>query len=188
MKKLLSWLICAVLLLSISAVCAEESAESEIVPAFEVIVSVPEGYTLEGPVYHTPYICGSQYKPQSEDRPTLALVVSYNDSASDITFNDDMSEADLESYINKVGEDPESGEVVPYTIQKTGLGTKVAVFSHPEGAIEYYSIWHGYEVSLYAYNGDPEGELKPITDEQNDAIMAFLTEMDFAKLIVETEE
>ena len=187
MKKLLSWLLCAVLLMCVPAVFAEESAEPEIVPAFEIIVSVPEGYTLDGPTYITPYICGSQYNPQSEDKPTLALIVSYNESASDITFNDDMSEADLESYINQVAEDPETGEVAPYTIQKTGLGTKVVVFSYTECAKEYYSIWHGYEVSLYAFCGTVD-EVKPITEEHDNAIMAFLTEMDFAKLIAETEE
>ena len=65
---------------------------------------------------------------------------------------------------------------------------QTVLINDPEGYTEFYSVWHGYEVSLHCANLNEQNEPKPLTDDQIAVIMQFLTDMDFQKVIEEVEE
>jgi hypothetical protein len=197
MKKLLSVLLTVALLLSCVSVFAEsadvaeavetEEAPVEVVPAFKLITVIPEGYESQGEDWVTPYIVSTVLKPVAEGKPAIMVIVSYNDSYSDVTFNDEMSDEEFNAQIKELVVDEETGEEMPYTVQKTGLGTRVVVIDDPDGFIEFYSIWHGYEVSLMAANFDADNNPSNPSEEQIAVIMQYLTDMDFQMIIEEAE-
>ncbi len=184
MKKTIATLLAVLMLFSCAALA--EAPASEIVPAFALTTITPDGYAAEDTVWYTPYMGLIRLVPLTADKPHINTVVSYNDSAADITFNDDMAEEDFQSYVKLITTDPETGEEIPYTVEKTGLGTKVIIYTHTY-ATELYTIWHGYEVSVYAYvqTGEEPFASVPVTDEQLAVIMQYLTDMDISTLISE---
>jgi hypothetical protein len=185
MKKVLSVLLTIALLLCNISVLAESEEKAEVIPGFDLIIVVPEGYESMGEEWTTPFLVSEALRPTEDDKPAIMVVVSYNDTFSDVTFNDEMPEADFEAQVNQLVIDEETGEALPYTVMKTGLGTKVIVINDPDGFTEFYSIWHGYEVSLMSANFDADNHATPPTDEQIAVIMQFLTDMDFQKVIEE---
>ena len=185
MKKLLSVLLTAALLLCCVSVFAETEEKAEVVPAFELITVVPEGYESLGETWINPFIVSTTLKPVDESKPAIMGVISYNDAFSDITFNDEMSDEDFDAQVKELVIDQETGDELPYTVMKTGLGTRVVVINDPDGFTEFYSIWHGYEVSLMSANFDENYKATPPTDEQIEVIMQYLTDMDFQKIIEE---
>ena len=184
MKRILSLLLCAMLVYAVAA--AETAGPEAPVLAYEVSVTVPEGYTSDGLIVLDTYKCCQQFLPEDEKKPRLVTIISYNESFADTTFNDQMPEEEFQACVSLIARDEETGEVLPYTVQKTGLGTKIIVFSAEAGATEYYTIWHGYEVSLYAYNGT-EDEALPVTKAQDKTIMQFLTDLDLSAVIDELD-
>lgn len=195
MKKLLSVLLTVALLLCCVSVFAEtEAAESEtaeakaeIVPGFKFITVIPEGYELIDESWQNPFIVSQMLKPVAEGKPAIMTLVSYNDAFSDITFNADMPEDEFKAMVDELVLNQETGEAMPYEIQETGLGTKVILIKMPDGYMEFYSIWHGYEVSLFCANFDAELNATLPTEEQIAVIMQFLTDMDFQTIIEEVE-
>ena len=190
MKKLLSVLLTVALLLCCVSVFAEtEAAETEagveIVPAFNFITVIPEGYEKVDETWLDPFIVSQTLKPVAEGKPAIMTLVSYNDAFSDVTFNADMTEDEFKATVDQLVLNEETGEAMPYEIQETGLGTKVVLISTPDGYMEFYSIWHGYEVSLFCANFDAEYNATPPTEEQVAVIMQFLTDMDFQAIIEE---
>ena len=183
MKKLLS----AVLALALLLCCVSAFAESEIVPAFRFVTVIPEGYEAVDETWTDPFIVAQTIKPVAEGKPAIMTVVSYNDAFSDITFNADMAEDEFKARAEELAFDEENGQKLPYEVKETGLGTKVIVISYPDSYTEFYSIWHGYEVSLFAVNFDKEYNATPLTEEQVAMIMQFLTDMDFSAIIQEAE-
>ena len=188
MKKVLALLLCVLLISACAIAETAETAETEEAPAlaYEVNVVIPEGYTSDGLSVLTPYLCAQLFVPEDASRPQLAVVISYNESFADVTFNDDMDEEEFKACVDRITVDEETGAAADYAVQKTGLGTKIIVTSLTDGAKEYYSIWHGYEISLYAFNGTSE-EPQPITAEQDEMIMQFLTDLDLTTVISELD-
>ena len=184
MKRTLS----VILAVSMLLCCAAAFAENGIVPAYKLITVIPEGYETSGEHWVDPFIVVMSLNPTAEGKPSVLLVVSYNDAFSDMTFNSDMPEADFKAQIDQLTYNEETGEQMKYTVQETGLGTRVVLINDPEGYTEFYSVWHGYEVSLHCANLNEQNEPKPLTDDQIAEIMQFLTDMDFQKVIEEVEE
>lgn len=187
MKKMLSVLLMAAMLLCCVSVFAE-AQEPEIVPAFKLITVVPEGYEATEETWRTPYMVYTSLIPTAEGKPFIMILVSYNDSDSDVSFSSDISEEDFKAIADDKMTDEETGDVIPYTVQVTGLGTRVCVIDDPDGYTEFYSIWHGYEVSLMGANFNEENIPSPLTEEQTAVIMQYLTDMDFQTVIEEVEE
>lgn len=184
MRKMLSVLLAVALLLC----CVSAFAESAVVPAYKLVTVIPEGYESTGESWIDPFIVTMALKPTAEGKPAVMLVVSYNDAFSDTTFNSEMAENDFKAQIDQLTINEETGEQLAYTVRETGLGTRVVVIDHPDGYTEFYSIWHGYEVSLHCANFNEQNQPAPLTEEQTAVIMQFLTDMDFQKVIEEVEE
>ncbi len=184
MKKTLSVLLAVSLLLC----CAAAFAEAAIVPAYKLVTVVPEGYEPGVEEWIDPFIVTMTLKPTAEGKPSLLLLVSYNDAFSDMTFNSDMSDEEFKTQIDQLTYNEETGEQMEYSVQETGLGTRVVKIDHTEGYTEFYSVWHGYEVSLHCANFNENNEPAPLTEDQVAVIMQFLTDMDFQKVIEEVEE
>lgn len=184
MKKMLSVLLAVSMLLC----CAAAFAENEIVPAYKLITVIPEGYESTGEEWVNPFIVVMGLKPTVEGKPTVLLVVSYNDAFSDMTFNADMKEEDFKAQVDQLTYNEETGVQMEYSVQETGLGTRVVLIKDAEGDTEFFSIWHGYEVALHCTNLNEQNEPTPLTEDQIAVIMQFLTDMDFQKVIEEVEE
>ena len=163
------------------AAVAEEGFEH----AFQIIPIVPEGFDVVEEVWQDPYLGMLTLQSSSRGKPALTLIVAYNDSIEYLTFNDESINTDeVKAYIASVAYDYEQEAAIPYRIENTGLGTGVVIFERAT-ATEFYSIWHGYEVSLYAYNLDAEGNESKLTEDQVSLVMKFLTDMDFSKVVVD---
>ncbi len=187
MKKMLA-LLCSVLLLFSCSALAEAPAE-EIQGAFVLTAITPDGYLAEETHWFSPYMGVIVLTPLTPDKPHITTSVAYNDSAADITFNDEMGEEAFQNYVKLIAVNPETGEEIPYTVQKTGLGTKVVILNHPT-VTELYTIWHGYEVSVFAYVQTSEEPFASVavTEDQLTVIMQYLTDLDISALISEVAE
>ena len=182
MKKALSIVLSTVLMV-VAVSCFAETAAVTVKPAFEIIPILPESYSVTYEDWADPYLCLMTFESSDPQKPTLQLLVGYNDGLEYLTFNDEtIKSEDVQLYIDSISYDYELESAIPYTVQNTGLGTGVVIFNRTN-ATEFYSIWHGYEISLYAFNTDENGTELPLTDEQVTAVMQFLTDMDFAKVV-----
>ena len=187
MKKTV--LILLSVMLALCAVsCAAETVQEPVVPAFRLIPIVPEGYDVVDEEWQDPYLGMLTLKSSDLSRPALMVLVAYNDSIEYLTFNDESIGSDeVKTYIDTVAYDYEREAPIPYTVENTGLGTGVVIFDRATST-EFYSIWHGYEVSLYAFNLDAEGNESSLTPEQKSLVMKFLTDLDISKVIEEEQQ
>ena len=190
MKKVVSVLLALFLMLGGLCASAETtvSAEKAVTPLFEVSRIDPEGYAPSEVTWLSPSFCVIRMTPAAEGKPYMEIAISYDDSKSEITFNDEMPEAEFLERAKAVMVNEETGEEIPYTVEKTGLGTKILIDTVSDDlgtASEFYSIWHGYEVSVYAYNKQGEA-YSAVTEDQQAMVLQFLTDMDFTKIISET--
>lgn len=184
MKKFFLILLAAVLLLSACS-CFAEAVQKQVVPAFQFVPVVPEGYDVVQEEWEDPYLGHLTLRSSSLEKPVLMAVVAYNDSLNELTFNNETIGTDfVKNYIESIAYDSEREALIPYTVENTGLGTGVVIFDRASST-EFYSIWHGYEVSLYAFNLDAEGNESSLTDEQKALVMKFLTDLDITKIVVE---
>ncbi len=184
MKKTMTVLLSLMLALCVFS-CSAETTEGKVEPAFKLVPIVPEGYDVVDEEWQDPYLGMLTLKSSSRGKPALTLIVAYNDSIEYLTFNDESIHTDeVKAYIASVAYDYEQEAAIPYRIENTGLGTGVVIFDRVS-ATEFYSIWHGFEVSLYAYNLDAEGNESSLTDDQKALVMKFLTDLDITKVLVE---
>ncbi len=168
--------------------CAAETAQEKIEPAFRLTPIVPEGYDVVDEEWQDPYLGMLTLKSSDLSKPALMVLVAYNDSIEYLTFNDETVATDeVKSYIDTVAYDYERETPIPYKVENTGLGTGVVIFDRATST-EFYSIWHGYEVSLYAFNLDAEGNESSLTPEQKSLVMKFLTDLDISKVIEEEQQ
>lgn len=184
MKKTVFALLCALILILSLTACAEETqALQPVVPAFRLIPVIPDSYKLIEENWPDPYLGTMLITSDQPGKPTLMLIVAYNDVMHDITFNDEGMETDIvKAYIEQAAQDYETGVSIPYTIRKTGLGTSIVIFDYADST-EFYSIWHGYEVSLSAWDEDENGVIINVSDQQKDMILQFLTDLDITTVV-----
>ena len=188
MKKLLSVLLTVALLLCCASVFAETAETEKVVPAFELTSITPEGYEASEPEWIDPLKVFLTLAPTVEGKPAMMLFISYNDAFSDITFNADLPEDKFKEELDKLIVDEETGEKSPYEIKETGLGTWMVVIADPDNFTEFYTIWHGYEVSLMCANFDADNTPTPLNDDQMAVIMQYLTDLDMQMIIEEAPE
>ncbi len=187
MKKLMAMLLAAVMALGCAAAFAEsaatkiESADGQFAISFEL----PEGTELLSGAWDAE---GKMYQANLKGRDGLyfylAVAAPETSAESDeeetvpVTYNEDNGYTDdyLKSMLNELfGDDFDNIQTAVHT---TAYGTKLAVVRNndPEGPFAYiFTVWNGYEIGVTVDNSS-DCTLKPITDEQINAVVNFLSE------------
>lgn len=187
MKKLIALLLAAVMAFCCAASLAE-TAETTIEStdgSFLVSFRLPEGAEFVSGEWNEDL---SMYQANIQGADGLSFYLAVAAPAADetseetslITFNEENGYTD--EHIKSMLDDLYSDEYDSYDkgVRTTAYGTKLAVvrFNDPEAPSAYvFSVWHGYEVGLTVYSMDEESNLKPITDDQVQKVVDFLSEV-----------
>ena len=179
MKKLISLLLCAALLLSACAALAEEKTDLvtiNINGAVSLKGNLPEGYKFTIVEQDTLHMIGWI---ASEDltKPVLQLSVAYDESYYGVEKMNDLSEEELA--LIEEGFRKDSDVSIEYT--ETSLGTKlikVTEIGNDPDYVDFYSIYLGHSIDLVLVAG-PEAEDPALTQDQVDMCVRFLSDLDF---------
>lgn len=189
MKKLTALLLAAVMLLGCVSAFAEETAAAPLIEKntegnYEVSFQVPEGFEVA-------YSKGEEDSYAATLRSTDGLVLGLSvvrfatDAQSDkelgtATYNEENGYTD--EYLKEMAADLYGDTFDDYevAVKATAYGTKliIARFNDPESPYAYmHTVWNNYEIGLTVANVDADGKYNPVTDEQIDTSVAFISEL-----------
>ncbi len=189
MKKLMALLLAAVMVLGCAGVFAEEASKTLTIKenkdgAFNVSFQMPEGATL---VYED--VVDNLYSASISMKDGLGMYLSVSrdmvvadlDEETGLTtfneengYTDEYLKAMMTEYYADVYDDIETG------VKTTAYGTKLAVarLNDPEAPFAYIiTYWKGYEIGMTLINTDEKYNFYPITDEQINLAVDFLSEL-----------
>ena len=189
MKKLIAMLLAAVMALGCTACFAEGASATTIESAdgtFKISMQLPENTELlsgdwseDGMLYQANikgsdnlyyYMAVAAPETESED----AEEESYDTYSEEFGYTDDY----LKSMIDELFADDSSN--YDKGVSTTAYGTKLAVvrFNDSEAPSAYiFTMWKGYEIGVTVVNIDPEGNFRPIADDQVQKVTDFLSEV-----------
>ena len=171
MKKTLILLLCLCLICLAGTAGA---ASVDVNGAFRITCKVPDGYKMNSSWVDSHLFTGS-LDPDDPEQPVLLLTVAWSELSNGRTLNE-YSEEEIKALAETYSEDLPGAEI---SYDTTGLGTKLIVFKVDSGSdphLEIFTIYKGYELSLYAYVEDG-GTGKPLTADHLELIRSFLTDM-----------
>ena len=184
MKKLTAWILALVMLCSCAAMAETAGKETmgtlKMGRSFELKCAIPEGYRLNVAVNETDR-CGAIVEPVDPAKPTLYISIAYNELDSNVDRLNDLdpeSRAAIEASFR-------AEDDVEITVMTTAHGTEIFVVREIEGNtdfVDFYSIYKGYEVELvlaHADQAEPGAAATPVTDEEIQMAMQFLSDLDF---------
>lgn len=187
MKKLMTLLLAAMMVLSCTAVMAETAAttiESKD-GSFNVSFQMPEGATLLSGEWTEEGLY--QANIQGQDGLYFYLAIAAPEASAEddeettlVTYNEENGYTD--EYIQNMLKELYADESDNFStgVQTTAYGTKLAVvrFNDPEAPSLYvFSIWQGYEIGLTAISLDADGNAKQISDDEVQKVVDFLSEV-----------
>lgn len=183
MKKAISILLCLALALGFASAFAE-TAEKEAIGAismngaFELRGVLPEGYQLtplsEEPGYYLASLSAE------DGRPTMTISIAYEELMSDVDRLNDLDDEALA----KIEATFQAEDGVEVTYMETALGTKLMVVKEIVDVVDYvdfYTIYKGYEVEFVLTQPQANAG-QPITDEQIQTAVKFLSDLDFVPM------
>lgn len=197
MKKMIAILLCLMMLLSCAAMAESIPAEKQsmgivgINGAFELKCAIPEGYKLEVLANENNSLL-AQVTSGEAGKPSIVLSIAYNDMYSDVERLNDVDEETLAAIAGTFSEE-DSVEISNMT---TAYGTKLFVVKEISDQVDYvdfYTIYKGYEVELFlshamftADSGAEEAGILPVTEEEIQLAIQFLSDLDFVPDTAET--
>ena len=183
MKKAISILLCLALALGFASAFAE-TAEKEAIGAismngaFELRGVLPEGYQLtplsEEPGYYLASLSAE------DGRPTMTISIAYEELMSDVDRLNDLDDEALA----KIEATFQAEDGVEVTYMETALGTKLMVVKEIVDVVDYvdfYTIYKGYEIEFVLTQPQANAG-QPITDEQIQTAVKFLSDLDFVPM------
>ena len=189
MKKLIAMLLAAVMVLGCSACFAEGAAATTVESAdgsFRISMQLPEGTEMlsgdwneDGKLYQA-NIKGSDglyyYMAVAAPEATGENVddVSYVTYTEEFGYTDEYLKAMIDELYADDSDNYDKG------ISTTAYGTKLAVvrFNDPEAPFAYlFTMWEGYEIGVTVVSMESDGVFKPITDDQVQKVVDFLSEV-----------
>ena len=183
MKKIFAILLCLAVALGCASALAE-TAEKETIGqvnangVFTLQCAIPEGYSVTSETDET----GSVYATiVSEDssKPLMVIAIAFNELCAEVERLNDLPEEQLEFIKATFAEEDD----VVFDTAETAYGTKLLVVKEVGDSADYvdfYTIYKGYEIEFVLFAGTAEnGESLPLTDEQIQMAIDFLSEMDF---------
>ena len=189
MKKLIAMLLVAVMALGCTA-CFAEGASATIIESadgtFKISMQLPESAELlsgswsgDGMLYQANikgsdnlYYYMAVAAPETESENTDE--VSYVTYSEEFGFTDDYLKGMIDELFADDSDSYDKG------VSTTAYGTKLAVirFNDTEAPSAYiFTMWKGYEIGVTVMNIDPDGDFRPITDEQVQRVTDFLSEV-----------
>ncbi len=171
MKKTLILLLCVCL---ISLAGTAGAASVDVNGAFKITCEVPDGYEMTSSWVDSHLFTG-KLSPSDPDQPVMLVTVAWSELSGGRTLNE-YSDEEIKALAETYSEDLPDAKI---SYDTTGLGTKLILFQVDSGSdphLEIFTIYKGYELSLYAYV-DNAGKSKPLTEDHIKLIRNFLTDM-----------
>ncbi len=185
MKKTLSLLLAAVMLLCFGASLAEEIPDTEVNPMFDVKLVLPEGYQASEEDWVDPSYVYLELRSEDRSKPFIQLSISYEDLYSEVTFNRDTWDREIvQNCVSSLAYNPETQMPDEYTTRETGLGTVVMIINEADYT-RFLTIWRGYQLTLFACDLTDGDATLPVGEASMDTVMQFLTDLDISEVIVE---
>lgn len=170
MKKL----ICAILAMLMLMTCVSAFAAEPVVVRYDAFTSItyvlPEGYTTASTEHYGQFVAIDLV---SEDKPEMILLVGSDEEYADLEKLNDLSEEDLQAYIDSLCEDWSSVETY---VAETEYGTKFVIIDETSAEIDQIQIqgvYKGFTITLYMIAKDEAD----ITEDDYNAGMAFMSEV-----------
>lgn len=183
MKKIISLLLCVMLILSCAVAIAEDSAEKEkigtisINGAFDLRCKLPEGYRVQPRKLEGTQVSALIVSDKPE-KPMMQLSIVFDEAYADVDRMNDLDDEALEEIERSFTDvDP----TIEITYGDTGLGTRLLIARQSNdylNYIDFFSIYKGYMVEFVVIPSQT-AEDKTLTDEQYQMCIDFLTELDF---------
>ena len=187
MKKTILILLCLALTLCFAGAAAE-NAEKEIMGtismngAFELRGVLPEDYQLTVILAEPGHYIASIFADDS--KPAMVISIAYEELLSEVERLNDLDDDALA----KIEATFKAEDGVEVTYMETALGTKLMVVKEIVDGVDYvdfYTIYKGYEIEFVLTQPQATAG-QPITDEQIQTAVKFLSDLDF--VTVEEEE
>lgn len=187
MKKILSVLLCLVMLAGLTAAAAETAEKTDLGSIsvngkFQLKAQMPEGYTVQVRQINSDlgYL---QASITSEDtsKPRLMLTISYEDT--DLSVLERLNDATAEQK-KQIEDTFRYLDSVEISYSQTGLGTELMVVKEVEDATDFiciYTIYKGYGIEFVMEPGEGH-EDAGLTDAQMQMCIDFLTNLDFVEV------
>lgn len=178
MKKILSIVLAAMMLLSVGIACAETAEATAAEPTVvrydaqtDITYILPEDYAVSSTEFSGQMVI-IDLKTLA-DKPELVLVVGLDEEYADLNKLNDLSDEDLQAYIDTLCED--WGTVETYVVN-TDYDTKFVLLDEVSADIDQCQItgiYKGYTITLYLIrtNGTQ------VTEDDYNAAMKFLSEV-----------
>lgn len=183
MKKVILILLCLALTLNFASAVAETAGKTAIGTismngAFELRGVLPEGYQLtplsEEPGYYLASLSAE------DGRPTMTISIAYEELMSEVDRLNDLDDEALA----KIEATFKAEDGVEVTYMETALGTKLMVVKEIVDGVDYvdfYTIYKGYEIEFVLTQPQANAG-QPITDEQIQTAVKFLSDLDFVPM------
>jgi hypothetical protein len=181
MKKIISLLLCAILLCGCSALAETAGEKSDLVTIdingrFRLQGILPEGYRFSI-TSQSDLAMEGVFSSADPAAPEMSLYISFNEIYANVQRLNDLSEEELELIRQGFAEDND----VSFDMAETSLGTKLLVVRET-GAdrdfLDFYSIYLGHEIELKLVSNN-EASGFALTDAQMQMCIKLLSDMDF---------
>lgn len=195
MKKTIAVLLCLMMLFSCAAMADSVATEKEsmgslnVDGAFDLKCAIPEGYTLNVLTneYNTVL---AMITSEEEGKPDIYLSIAYNDTYYGVERLNDLDEEAVAAIADSFLEEDD----VEISKMTTAYGTELFVIKEIRDEVDFvdfYTIYKGYEIELiitHVTAGNPdadEAEIVPVTEEEIQLAVQFLSDLDFVPAAVE---
>lgn len=183
MKKIIALALSLMLLIGCVSALAEAADKHTItmLGAFTITTDkLPEGYKMN-------VIKNSQMKYEAlitsaeAGKPYYVLVMNFSDEWDGVKTLDDGSEDDIREVKESFYEvmELDDGDIT-FEDGKTGEGTPLLIARTVDGSFgAVYAIYNSHEIEVDIYHAE---ENEPVTDAEIDAVVAFLTSVQFTPI------
>ena len=183
MKKVILILLCLALTLNFASVVAETAEKTAIGTismngAFELRGVLPEDYQLtvitEEPGHYLASLSAD------DSKPAMAISIAYDELMCEVDRLNDLDE----NALAKIEATFKAEDGVEVTYMETALGTKLMVVKEIVDGVDYvdfYTIYKGYEIEFVLTQPQANAG-QPITDEQIQTAVKFLSDLDFVPM------
>ena len=175
MKKILSLLLCAAVLLVFAAASAGDMTAVNFRDRFQIQGTLPDGYKCSI-LSQTDMTLEAEIASDDPAAPVMTLYVSFSEIYADVKRLNDLSAVDLERI--KQGFSAEYD--VTFDEAETSLGTKLLVVREvgsDQDFLDFYTIYRGHDIELLMSAGEGAPD-RTLTDRQAAMCIDFLSKMD----------
>ena len=180
MKKIMSALLCAMMLFTCCAAVAEPVAEKYKLGVnndFEFRCNIPEGYQVDVEWMDSTLMVG-HLEHEDATKPTMYFYIAYSEVMSDVVKMNELPQETLTELEDTFREDGE----VEISYMETAYGTKLMLVREVGEENDYFvifTIYRGYEIEFMMMAND---ESATLGDEQIKMAVDFLSDLDFVDL------